>query len=155
MADETSSLDSLVAIRNKIITLIENDAGLTNIKKVYKGVPNSVPVYPCVLVDWTEDSPVQAHKGQNEIRFNNEMSLIVFEKHADHPERQDILLTITGKIKKLMVDNRYLDGLRATDGSWKTQDVVLTGTLYENLVKPNSFVLNSSEIKITIVTEGI
>lgn len=155
MANETSSLDSLVAIRNKIIELIENEAGLSDIQKVYKGTPNTVPVYPCVLVDWTTDEPEQAHKGRNEIRFNNEMSLIVLEKHAQYPVRQDILLTLTGKIKKLMVDNRYLNGLRATDGSWKTEGVVLTGTDYENLVKPNSFVLNASEIKITIVTEGI
>ena len=83
------------------------------------------------------------------------MSIIVLHKYLDYKERQDTLLTLTGKIKKLIVTNRRLDGLRAENGDWKVQDTTLAGTRYEALVKPKTFVLDSSEIKIKIVTEGI
>ena len=154
MANETSTKDMLVAIREKIKTLIEEDTTIA-LKKVYKGTPNSIPNYAVVMLDWTDDEPGQVVKGQFKILQSLSMSIIVIEKSLNYDERQDRLLTLTGKIKKLMVTNRYLNGLRAENGDWKVQDVKLAGTNYEALVKPKTFVLDSSEIKILIVTEGI
>lgn len=155
MAYETSNKDMMVAIRDKIKKVIEDDTGLADLKKVYKGTPNSIPNYPAVMLDWTEDEPEQVAKGQNKIQQKLGMSIIVLEKYLNYDERQDRLLTLTGKIKKLIVENRYLDGLRAENNDWKVQDTQLAGTRYEALVKPKTFVLDSSEIKIIIVTEGI
>jgi len=155
MAYETSTKDMMVAIRDKIKQVIEDDTGLAALKKVYKGTPNSIPNYPAAMLDWTEDEAEQVNKGQYKIRQKHAMSIIVMEKYLNYDERQDRLLTLTGKIKKLMVTNRYLNGLRAEDNSWKVQDIVLIGTRYEALIKPKTFVLDSSEIKIEIVTEGI
>lgn len=155
MANETSNEDMMVAIRNKIKKIIESDPNLSNLKKVYKGTPNSVPNYPAVEIDWIEDTAQQTHKGQYKITQNHQMSIIVLNKYLDYSERQDELLTITGIIKKLMVTNRYLNGLRAEDDSWRHQDIKLVGTIFEALVRPKTFVLDSSEIKLIIVTEGI
>ncbi len=155
MAYETSSKDMMVALREKIQTLIEEDTGLSDIAKVYAGTPSAIPNYPAVMLDWTEDETEQAHKGRDKIRQKSAMSIIVMAKYLDYKKRQDMLLTLTGKIKKLMVTNRYLDGLKDADGSWRHVDIVLTGTRYEALIKPKTFVLDSSEIKIIVVTEGI
>ncbi len=155
MAYETSNLDMMIAIRNKIKQIIEKDTGLADLEKVYEGMPNSIPNYPAVMLAWTEDETEQIHKGQNKIGQKSSMSIIVLEKYKDYKKRQDKLLILTGKIKKLMVTNRYLDGLRAEDDSWRHVDIMLIGTRYEALVKPKTFVLDSSEIKIVIVTEGI
>jgi len=155
MAYETSNKDMMVAIRDKIKQVIEDDTGLANLEKVYKGTPNSIPNYPAVMLDWTEDEAEQVNKGQFKIRQKHGMSIIVLAKYLDYNERQDRLLELTGKIKKLMVTNRYLNGLRADDNSWRVQDIVLIGTRYEALIKPKTFVLDSSEIRVIIVTEGI
>jgi len=156
MANETSDLDVMVAIRDKIKTLLESDVYLkVEIKKIYKGTPKSIPNYPAVMLDWDNSDPEQVNKGQFKIREKHAMSIIVLHKYLDYDERQDKLLKLTGKIKKLIVTNRYLNGLRASDDRWKVQDVVLVGTNYEALVNPKTFVLDSSEIKIVIITEGI
>ncbi len=156
MAYETTDKDMMVAIRDKIQSLIESDTYLkAELEKVYKGTPKSIPNYPAVMLDWIDDESEQVNKGKLKIRERHAMSIIVLHKYLDYKERQDKLLTLTGKIKKLIVTNRYLDGLRADDDSWKVQDVVLIGTRYEALVNPKTFVLDSSEIKIVIVTEGI
>ena len=155
MAYETSTKDSLVAIRNKIKKIIEDDGGLSDIVKIYKGTPNSIPKYPAILLDWTADTITQVSKGKDKLRQVHGLSIIVLHQYYNYDDRQDKLLTYTGKIKKLINDNRYLDGLRASDDSWKVLDVVLTGTVYEALTKPNTFVLDSSEIKLEIKTEGI
>lgn len=155
MAYETSTEDMMVAIREKIQTLIEENTGLSDIVKVYAGTPHSIPNYPAVTLNWTEDEIEQVHKGQFKVRQKSAMSIIVFNKYLDYKKRQNQLLVLTGKIKKLMVTNRYLDGLRAADDSWRHIDIVLTGAKYEPWIKPNTFVLDSSEIKIEIVTEGI
>lgn len=155
MAYETSNKDMMVAIRDKIKQVIEDDTGLADLKKVYKGTPNSIPNYPALMLSWTEDEAEQVNKGQYKIRQKHGMSLIVLAKYLDYDERQDKLLELTGKIKKLMVTNRYLNGLRAEDNSWRVQDIVLIGTRYEALIKPKTFVLDSSEIRVIVVTEGI
>ena len=155
MAYETSTKDSLVAIRDKLQEIIQDDGGLSDIVKVYKGAPNSIPKYPAVMLDYTEDIVTQASKGRDNLRQKHSMSVIVLHKYLNYDERQDKLLTYTGKIKKLLITNRYLSGLRANDGSWKVLGLEITGTIYEPLIKPNTFVLNSSEIKIEITTEGI
>ncbi len=155
MAYETSTEDMMVVIREKIQKLIEEDTGLSDIQRVYAGTPNAIPNYPAVMLDWTEDEIEQAHQGRDKIGQKSGMSIIVMAKYLDYKKRQDMLLKLTGKIKKLIVTNRYLDGLRAADGSWRHVDMVLTGTQYESLIKPKTFVLDSSEIKIIVVTEGI
>ena len=156
MAYETTDKDMMVAIRDKIKLLLESDTVLkTDLKRIYKGTPKSITNYPAVMLDWNDDEAEQVNKGQLKIRERHAMSVIVLHKYTDYDERQDKLLELTGKIKKLIVTNRYLDGLRADDDSWKVQDVVLVGTRYEALVNPKTFVLDSSEIKIEIITEGI
>ena len=156
MGYETSTKAMTVAIRDKIKKLIEDDADLAMyLKKVYKGTPKSIPNYPAVLLDWERATPEQAIQGKTGIRRKCEMNIIAMEYYLKYDERQDRLLETTGKIEKLIVNNRYLDGLRASDGSWKVLDVQLAGTEYEALVKPKTFVLDSSEIKIIISTEGI
>ncbi len=146
----------MIAIRKKIAELIESDSVIKQtLRKIYKGTPHSIPNYPAVMLSWTTDDPGQVHKGKREIRERNNMDIIVLVKYMNYDERQDILLTLTGRIKKLMVTNRYLNGLRAKDNSWKVQDIVLVGTRYEALIKPKTFVLDSSEIKISVITEGI
>ena len=155
MAYETSTKDMLVAIRDKIKQIIEDDAELSDLKKVYKGTPNSIPNYPAVMLDWTEDEPEQVAKGQYKIQQKLAMSVIVLEKYLNYDERQDRLLELAGKLKKLLVANRYLNGLRAEDGDWKVLDIKLAGTRYEALIKPKTFVLDSIEINLIFVTEGI
>jgi len=155
MAYETSTKDSKVAIRDRIKKLIEDSSELYEIKKIYKGTPNSIPNYPCVMLDWGRAITTQAYQGKTGLQRQCEMSVIVLEKYLEYSERQDRLLTLTGKIEKLIVNDRYLKGLRASDDSWKVQDVKLIETIYEALPKPNTFVLDSSEIKIIIITEGI
>jgi len=155
MAYETSIKDSKVAIRNKLKKLIEDSSTLCEIKKVYKGTPNAIPNYPAVMLDWEVAINEQVNQGKTGIQRKCEMNIIVLEKYLKYGERQDKLLELTGKIEKLIVNNRYLDGLRASDDSWKVRDVQLAQTRYEALVKPNTFVLDSSEIKIIIITEGI
>lgn len=156
MAYETSTEDKMIAIREKIATLIENDSVIKQtLKRVYRGTPHSIPNFPAVELVWEVDDTKQAHKGQFEIEEKNTMNIIVSVKYFEYKERQDILLTLTGRIKKLIVTNRYLDGLRAKDDSWRVQDVVLVGTRYEALIKPKTFVLDGSEIKISVITEGI
>lgn len=156
MTYETSTEDMMVAIREKIQALIENDTYLkAELEKVYAGTPNAIPNYPAVTLDWTEDDIEQAHQGRDKIKQRSTMSIVVLTKYLDYKKRQDALLLLTGKIKKLMVTNRYLNGLRAADNSWRHIDMVLTGTKYESWIKPKTFVLGSSEIKIVVVTEGI
>jgi len=155
MAYETSIKDSKVAIRDKIKKLIEDSSELNSIKKVYKGTPNQIPRYPCVMLDWERATTIQVNQGKTGIQRECLMNIIVMEKYLNYDERQDRLLTLTGIIEKLIVTSRYLNGLRAEDDSWKVQDVKLVETRYEALVKPNTFVLDSSEIKIMIVMEGI
>lgn len=156
MAYETSNQDKMIAIRDKIKELINADPVISKtLRKVYKGTPPNIPNYPAVMLSWTSDDPEQVHKGQYAIRENNKMDIIVLVKYLNYDERQDILLTLTGRIKKLIVKNRYLNGLKAEDNSWRVQDIVLVGTRYEALIKPKTFVLDTSEIKISIVTEGI
>ena len=156
MAYETSDKDKMIAIREKIAELIEKDPVIKEtLRKVYRGTPPNIPNYPAVELDWDNDDPEQVNKGQFKIRERNTMNIIVLVKYANYDERQNTLLTLTGRIKKLMVTNRYLNGLRAADDSWRVQDVVLVGTRYEALIKPKTFVLDGSEIKISVVTEGI
>jgi len=156
MAYETSDKDMMVAIRDKIKQILTDDITLASIKKIYKGMPNSVPNYPAIMLDWTEDEPEQVSKGQYKIRQKCGMSIIVLEKYLNYDERHDRLLTLTGKIKKAVVKNRYLNGLRAANGDWKVLDMQLARTNYEALgAKPRPFVLDSSEVKIIVVTEGI
>ncbi len=107
------------------------------------------------MLDWEVAINEQVNQGKTGIQRKCEMNIIVLEKYLKYGERQDKLLELTGKIEKLIVNNRYLDGLRASDDSWKVRDVQLAQTRYEALVKPNTFVLDSSEIKIIIITEGI
>ena len=56
MVYETSTKDMMVAIRNKIKKIIEDDADLAMyLKKVYKGTPRSISNYPAVMLDWDGD----------------------------------------------------------------------------------------------------
>lgn len=155
MTFETSKEDKLVAIRDKIKKIITDAPNIVGVRKIYNGTPKSIPNYPSIMLAWNESIPEQANKGKTEIRERHSMSIIVLEKYLDYDKRQNKLLVLTGQIKKLMVENRYLDGLRADDGSWKNLGVVLGITRYEALIKPKSFVLDSSEINITVVTEGL
>jgi len=152
---ETSSDDMLVAIRNKLKENIENDENLADIKKVYKGAPKSIPNYPCVLLDYDEEDVVQKHKGQTNIGETIRMNIIVLEKYLEYNDRQDKLLKLTGILKKNLNTNRYLNSLRDADGNWRVLDVKVRSIRYEALVNPKTFVLDSSEIRIEISTEGI
>lgn len=155
MTDETTNESMLVAIRDKLKDLIEKDPALSDLKKVYKGTPRSIPNYPCVLLDFEDDTITQRHKGQANIGQTIRMNVIVLDKYLEYDERQDKLLRLTGLLKKNFNTNRYLNGLKDASGAWKVNDMYSTSTRYEALVNPKTFVLDSSEIKIEIVTEGI
>lgn len=155
MTETTTTDDLLVAIRDTLKSNIEADSSLSDIKKVYKGTPKSIPNYPCVLLDYDEEEITQRHKGQTNIEEKIRMNVVVMEKYLEYSERQDRLLKLTGLLKKNLNTNRYLSGLRAEDGSWRVIDVKVLRVRYEALVNPKTFVLDSSEIRIEITTEGI
>lgn len=155
MTAETTTDEMLVAIREKLKSNIEGDSNLSDIAKVYAGTPKSIPNYPCVLLDYDEEDITQAHKGQTNIGEKIRMNVVVMDKYLDYKERQDKLLILTGLLKKNLNTNRYLNGLHAESNAWKVIDVKVLNVRFEALVNPKTFVLDSSEIRIEITTEGI
>lgn len=141
-------------IRNKIKDILENEESLSDIVKIYKGMPTVVTRYPCVLLDWDNKQMTQRHKGMSGRQHLCYMSVIVLEKYTDYEKRLDLLSDLTDKIEAVLIDNRYLDGLENTTDDWSVEDVEVIEVIYEALPKPREFVLDSSEIKIVIKVGG-